>query len=55
MNAGDARDAASKADHRLLRRALGLEVSGHLELLEHAPLDPSLLAAQIPRLARLER
>lgn len=55
MNAGDAGDAADEADHRLLRRALGLEVPGHLELLEHPPLDAVLLATQISRLACPER
>lgn len=53
MDAGDAGDAAGEADHRLLWRALGLEVTGHLELLEQAPLDAALLATQVPRLACL--
>lgn len=53
--AGDARDANGEADHYLWWRFLGPKVAGHLQLFKHSPLDPSILAAQIPRFACVDR
>lgn len=53
--AGDARDANGEADLYLWRRFLGPREAGHFQLFEHAPLDPSILSAQIPRFACVDR